>query len=193
MSYSQGDEEAVVLGYFGERVGRLLDVGAYDGRAISNTLALIERGWLAVLVEPSPRPLDALLRLHGANPLVTVIAAVVTERGGWVTLLDTGGDCVSSTVPKVAHRSSNPAYPLIVPSVTPLDLAGRFGGFFDFVSIDTEGTSAALFMAMRSAIHADCWCIEHDNRQREIAAALKPMGYALLLENKENVIFGRKS
>lgn len=50
--YSQNDEEAIIMRYFANRTGRLLDIGAADGMTNSNSLALIERGWRAVLVEP---------------------------------------------------------------------------------------------------------------------------------------------
>ena len=35
--YSQRDEELHILGYFGDKVGRFIDIGAYDGKSFSNT------------------------------------------------------------------------------------------------------------------------------------------------------------
>ena len=41
--YSQTDEERVILEHFAQRPsGRFLDIGAFDGRVFSNTLALAE-------------------------------------------------------------------------------------------------------------------------------------------------------
>ena len=53
MSYSQNDEEKVILGWFRDKkkkVGRFLDVGAYTGLELSNTRALMEKGWSGVCV-----------------------------------------------------------------------------------------------------------------------------------------------
>lgn len=58
--YSQNGEQEAILKIFGESEGRFLDIGAYDGKTFSNTLALIERGWSGVLIEPSPNAFMAL-------------------------------------------------------------------------------------------------------------------------------------
>lgn len=51
--YSQNGEQLQVLKYFGSQRGTVLDVGANDGVLLSNSRALIELGWSAVLVEPA--------------------------------------------------------------------------------------------------------------------------------------------
>ena len=52
--YSQSSEEKYILEYFGSHVGSFIDIGANDGKTLSNTFALAEKGWTGVLVEPSP-------------------------------------------------------------------------------------------------------------------------------------------
>jgi hypothetical protein len=58
--YSQNGEQKIILDYFGgeEKIRglrnmTLLDCGANDGVLLSNSRALIELGWRAVLVEPA--------------------------------------------------------------------------------------------------------------------------------------------
>lgn len=63
--YSQSGEQKIILDYFGYRVtgpqsatvpmerGTVLDCGANDGVVLSNSRALVELGWKAVLVEPA--------------------------------------------------------------------------------------------------------------------------------------------
>lgn len=67
MSYSQNNEEDVIMRHFGDRKGCVLDLGANDGKTYSNSLAVIERGWDAVLVEPSPEAFRRLSALHDSR------------------------------------------------------------------------------------------------------------------------------
>jgi hypothetical protein len=45
MKYSQNNEQEIILNFFNGRIGRYLDIGAFDGVSMSNTLALVELGW----------------------------------------------------------------------------------------------------------------------------------------------------
>src|SRR6186713_1166854 len=63
--YSQNNEEQIILDYFREgKRGKVLDIGANDGITFSNSAKLIELGWSAVLVEPSPIAYQRLLQQH---------------------------------------------------------------------------------------------------------------------------------
>lgn len=56
--YSQGGEEIEIARIFkvlGVEKGRLADLGAGDGYALSNTRRLIENGWTGVLLDGDPR------------------------------------------------------------------------------------------------------------------------------------------
>lgn len=64
--YSQNGEGAIIAKYFGDFRGCVLDVGANDGILLSNSRALVELGWQAVLVEPAETAFQKLM----ANNLV---------------------------------------------------------------------------------------------------------------------------
>lgn len=117
--YSQNNEQKIILDYFGDFRGAVLDIGANDGVTLSNSRALVALGWRAVLVEPSPA---AFVQLHwnnvttktgrlpeqwkGApqdfakwiadklefeiNPLVTLVNAAITTADGLIDLYDSG-------------------------------------------------------------------------------------------------------
>lgn len=56
--YSQNGEQAHILHYLdtiGIKDGHLVDLGAGDGRTMSNTRALIERGWTGDLYDGDPK------------------------------------------------------------------------------------------------------------------------------------------
>lgn len=59
--YSQNGEQGVILNYFGGKRGALLDIGANDGQTLSNSRALVELGWYALLVEPAERAFAKLM------------------------------------------------------------------------------------------------------------------------------------
>jgi FkbM family methyltransferase len=60
----------------------LVDVGAHDGVAASNSLPLIRAGWEAILIEPLPANFAALQKLHGANPRVRLVQCACAEQPG---------------------------------------------------------------------------------------------------------------
>src|SRR5277367_3528293 len=80
--YSQNDEQRHILEAMESQVGRFLEIGAYDGHTFSNTMALVERGWSGVLVEPGVDAFKGLLEWHGKNEKLTLVhAAVGCNRG----------------------------------------------------------------------------------------------------------------
>lgn len=62
-------------------------------------------------------------------------------------------------------------------------------GNFDFVSIDTEGTSVDLFVQLvQTKRRPRCVCIEHENRWSELKEAADAGGYRLVHPPQENPI-----
>lgn len=99
MSYSQYSEDVIVDGILGyPPMGLIVDIGAGDGKHLSNSLLFRERGWEAVLVEADPEHWEALGRL--SEPLTWVwegtaspenINALVLD-GAKVLSIDVDGD-----------------------------------------------------------------------------------------------------
>lgn len=54
MIYSEHNEQLIIEEFFQGKIGKFLDIGAFDGINFSNTLRLLELGWQGILVEPSP-------------------------------------------------------------------------------------------------------------------------------------------
>lgn len=52
--YSQNQEEKYILNHFKDKQGTFLDLGAYNGKELSNSRALVELGWAGCCVEPHP-------------------------------------------------------------------------------------------------------------------------------------------
>lgn len=195
--HSQHDEERYILeATAGAKGKRLLDIGAFDGKDKSNSYALIEQGWTGILVEPSPEAFISLLKLHSGNPGITLVhAAVVPEKAGMVAFWNSE-DLISTTVEKHYEKWKTQAKfngKFYVPSVTVMDIINQFGAGFDFINIDTEGSSVDLFL--RTPINSDhakhVVCVEHDNRIVECHQHAAQNGLTLLHMNGTNILYHR--
>lgn len=193
-SYSQYSEDLTIVPLF-DKPGRLLDIGAWDAVALSNSRALIEMGWSAVLIEPSPTPFMSLLKAYGNDPNVVLIhAALGFDRHCaefWVT-----DDAVSTTEKEQYEKWKDHAKfigKFWTPMITLADLFNQFGvPGFDFVNIDVEGKSVDVLAAlMATQAMPKAICCEHDERIVEANGLVARHGYKQILLNGTNVVFAR--
>lgn len=192
--YSQYGEQAHILAEFGDHVGRFLEIGAYHPTQFSNTRALVERGWSGVMIEPAPGPMQALIREYGKDDRIVLInAALGFERGiakMWAT-----DDAVSTTEEANYQqwRHAGGFYgAFYTPVITLHDVFNQFGGGFDFMSIDTEGTSCNVFHALlETTAFPRVICVEHDGRSVELQQAAHAKGYRTVDINGTNLVLAR--
>lgn len=136
--------------------GRFLDVGAADGVSASNTRALALRGWSGVCVEPAAVLFDKLAHLYADRDDVECVqAAVIPGFPGWTSAdglirFHYSADLVSTTEQENADtwRELASFVPVYVAVATVQTLVETFGAPFDFVSVDTEGTSLEIARAL---------------------------------------------
>lgn len=198
-TYSQYGEDLVIAEIFAKQNrsgGRLLDLGAWDPREKSNSRLLIEQGWSAVLVEPSPGPLHNLVieygkRGRGYGDKVEVIAAAVGLEPGLVRMQITD-DAVSSSKGDV-HETWKEAGGYFgwmwVPVITLQNIFDRFAGPYDFINIDCEGLSVDIAMELlKTEAFPKVICVEEDNRMVELMTAAQKRGYVAVMANGTNVI-----
>jgi len=191
--FSQNDEQDHILKYFKGRTGKYLDIGAFDGRTLSNTYALLESGWEGVLVEASPTMFTAMQRILSGRNVHLCNACIVTDPViGMITFYDNDQATATISSDHVSKwEGQTPFRPITVMPVNYNALIGYYGTAFNMVSIDVEGQSAELFMRLFPLLPAvDLWVVEHDSRKVEIVDLAE--GFSVLCENGENVILGRK-
>jgi FkbM family methyltransferase len=189
--YSQNEEEKYILAACETAGGRsLLDIGAWDATDKSNSRALIERDWRAVLIEPSPKAVRGLACVYKDVANVTVISAAVGLAAELIEL-QISDDAVSTEVPREAARwAGSYIGRLLVPAITIADILLRFGAF-DFVNIDTEGTSVDLLrVLLQTEMFPRCICVEHNDRIGEALTLAQNRGYRLLYKSAENLVLG---
>ena len=192
--HSQRDEDEKIAEFFGGRVGRFLDVGAWDGKAMSNTWLLAQKGWSGVCVEPAALPFLKLLRNHRKNPRVECVQAAIMPEAGvsrfWYT-----ADAISSfdekhvetwlQYPRVKYRSIWAAH------VTFDDLLRALPGPYDFVSIDAEGYSVKLLPFFDpTETRTELVCVEYDGRRGDVLEWAKKYGMVKIHQTAENLLVG---
>lgn len=197
-SYSQYAEQQYILEALGNLpCGKLLDLGAWHATEFSNSRALIESGWDAVLVEPSPEPFLGLLKEYGNNPRVQLVHAAIGAPG--FLKMHATADAVSTSDSKVYERwKIDGGYygSFWTPTFSLADIFYDFGETWDFVSIDVEGSSAEVFTEwLATGKRPQCICLEHDQPTTEkfsdcpVATQARAAGYRELYLNGTNVVY----
>lgn len=190
MSYSQNEEEKYILEAVGSQVGTFLDIGAFDGKTFSNTLALIERGWGGMMVEPNPYAFISLMERHGRKKNIVLVQAIVGNSDClkmlWVTR-----DAVSTTEKErfeIWRDTAQFEACVIVPQISISLLLGAP----EVVSIDTEGTSPSLFEAWPfETCRPKVFCVEFDNSRDAIETVATAEKYRVVYSNDENLVLVR--
>lgn len=170
ISYAQNGEDILIDRYFGDRIGRYLDIGAYHPVIESNTCFFYQRGWRGTNIEPVPqlhkafqraRPEDrnlqvALLDSPGEISFYSVLHATETAGDSATDVLDLTSSMwnrlqvsgLSTFDPELAaqHRTAGfSVQELSVRAITTGQLIDEYGVEApDFVSIDVEGLEAVV-------------------------------------------------
>lgn len=192
IKHSQNDEEPQILAYFGGYVGRFLDLGANDGQTLSNSRALVLRGWEGVLVEPSPVAFGKLSSLYPSSQ--KLLNCAVGESSGEVEFFENPDTLVSTAIVGEMDRWGRGTFSKTkVKMVSVGELMQMCPSPFDFVSIDCEGLDVPILRGLVPFCQdTRLFCVEHNSvseRKAEILSLLP--GYKVLLENAENFLLAK--
>jgi len=79
--YSQYLEDKIVSEFAKKEniVGNILDIGANDGKTLSNSLHFIENNWGATLIEASPISFNKMVELHKNNQRVQCLNVCLAD------------------------------------------------------------------------------------------------------------------
>ena len=195
--YSQNKEDIVIQNYFNGYVGRLLSIGENDGITLSNSRALIEQGWEADLVEPSPSAYAMLEMLYKGNDKVRTHKLAIADKNGSVELYDMGlhlgvGDTslLATIIPSERARWAGVDFtPVKVKAVTYAKFT-KGKPSYDFISIDAEGMDLTILQQI-DFTNVKCVCVEWNN-DRFIAGKMRfimPLRFREIYRSLENIIY----
>jgi FkbM family methyltransferase len=112
--YSQYGEDKIVSEHIkNSYIGNILDIGANDGKILSNSLHFIENGWGGTLIEAAPIPFNKMLQTHKDNDKVqclNICLSDVTEQFTFyhnITHLNKNDSDLLSTISKDSFLGSS--------------------------------------------------------------------------------------
>lgn len=210
--YSQKNEDSHIINYFeayhGKNfIGNLLDIGANDGITISNSRALIERGWRGDLVEPAAIPFKKLENLYLNNDEIKLHQIALDNKIGTTTFYESGSHLSSkdsgllSTIVASEkkrwwlYRTRYTEYEITTVDFKSFRDKHSLYGTWDFISIDAEGKDWDILQQIDlKKVGCKCLCVEHngENTQQYIDYG-KSHGLSILLINNINVIMADKN
>lgn len=177
--YSQFGEQAQIFAALKEIEDRkipfsrrVLDIGAHDGVTYSNSRALIESGWGATLVEPSPTPFLKLMDLYRGNDAVKLVHAAVAASPGYKRVQemhDSRGSYYTTFEESQRREFANSCdwQKIHVALITLDDLFETCPGPYGMISLDVEGWNPQIFnwlAPLLDKLVTQVACIEHQGK-----------------------------
>lgn len=192
--FSQGEEEAVILDYFGDYTGHLVDIGANDGVTFSNSRQLILNGWTADLFEPNPEAYNKLEKLYKSNDSVETHNLAISSWQGegslWVNEPHVDGDIglLSTLNESELKRWKGIHFEETKVKVIKWPEIGT-----DFLTIDIEGGEIELLPTIDlNEIGCLCLCVEWNGKNGDFFHGYaKDFGMKRIHLNGENLIFAK--
>jgi FkbM family methyltransferase len=172
MNSQIGQDQWVCDFFQNKKEGFFLDIGAFDGKTISNTYHLEQLGWKGICVEAGEENFAELEK----NRKCQLLNVAVSDFSGYVKFGE------NHTVGKIGEGDQ------VVLSLTFSDLIVSFGVPFiiDYISLDIEGAElSALKTFPFKDYEAILWTIEHNahldggKMRDEIREMMKGKGYNL--------------
>lgn len=198
--YSQYKEQLYIKEFFGDNIGKFLDVGAADGIQFSNVYRLLLDGWSGVSVEPETQTFRHLINNYeqfGSRSELTVSVIDTTE--GFVTFYE-NGQLSSTSVDHLQnwewHRQQY-GYdwkPITHYAITLNTLLKHYANRnFNFISVDIEGKNTEVICSTDWNLAPECKliCIEHDNNEQAIIDYMLGYGFELYVRTPVNILMRR--
>lgn len=199
--YSQNREDEIISSYYAPTYkGAFLDLGANDGSTLSNSLALVQRGWKGVCVEPDRAAFRRLSNIHRNNDDIQCVPVAIGNEDGVGVFYEAGdhlgkGDTGLLSSLKQSNFDRFPGTQRVAVDVeiwTVKTLLERMTlKQFDFISIDIEEMDLDIMRQMDfKAMGTSMVCVEFNGvQEKEYTDHAAKFGMKLIAKNGENLIF----
>lgn len=199
--YSQNNEEQIILEYFKDFKGHLLDIGANDGITLSNSRKLIELGWTGDLIEPSPKAFEKLKKLYSRKKKTKVHNVAIADSSETMTFYVSGEhlgkgdtDLLSTLSLKDKQKwETTTEYKIIEVQALTFKDFNTLNTKFDFINIDVEGYDVQVLKQLElNELECKCLCIEHNGTYlNAINAEMSKYNFKVIAQNLENIIYAK--
>jgi FkbM family methyltransferase len=192
MIHSQFDEEPIILEFFKDKNdGIVLDIGAYNPVTFSNSRALINKGWSAVLVEPSPRCFSTIMRFYKDVPNVTLVNAFVGNGSGLIQFHDSEGAVATAVQEQFEAWSTvqKDFQSIWIPQIHASEIL-KVCPKADFITIDCEGGDIVVIESLPfETLNPSLVCVEYGVEAQRIVRRMSDLGFILHHTNQANMFF----
>lgn len=205
--YSQNNEDDLILSYFDSKEKFVLEIGANDGRTLSNSLLFIEKGWGAYLLEPNEKVFSKLQDFHNDNKQVFCYKVGISDKSGLQKfyesgeLLGVGDHSLVSSIDEselkrwngtVDFKETEAAFLTWQDFISKYNLENQE---FNYISIDAEGYDWIILNQIDLTKH-DCevLCVEWNsviNMAEQFTNYANNHGLYEIHRNAENIIFAK--
>ncbi len=205
-SYSQYGEDLKILEFFKNKKGNLLDIGANDGRTISNSLLFIEEGWSGVLIEASHIAFEKLVKEHENNKNIYCLNKCLSDKIGKTTFYHNlnhfgrGDTDLLSTIVESNYQDSSRGFSFSKFEIDCVDFNTLYEEMpikkFDYISIDIEGMDLLILKQMNlNDMEVELLIIEYNNMievKNEIITYCNKFGINnILIDNGVNLVLNK--
>lgn len=170
--------------------GIFLDIGANDGKSLSNTLLFEEKGWSGICVEPNPSIFEKLKE----NRKCHLVNACIADTDGTVDFLSVEGpanmlsgilafcdDHHLNRIDTDVKELGGTKQVLAIETLKPQTLLSRFGlEQIDFLSIDAEGADIVILSAFDFDVTPVHVITVENNRTPAVYDLLTRKGFRLM-------------
>lgn len=187
--YSQFNEEEIILEYFGDYKGFLVDIGANDGFRLSNSRRLLLDGWHGVLIEPQQEQAEKCWELYMHRKDVNVTTAAISTKTGDITFYKCEDDLYSGANEDAVKWWGRQYKEVTVKSYSWDWLNENIRKNIDFLTIDTEESDWDILQQI-DLTDIKLICFEKGKKVKEMEEYCKTFGKRKIGETPVNLLYG---
>lgn len=195
MSYSQNNEEIVILNRFKGEVGTFLDLGSFTGIELSNVRALADLGWGGVMVEASPTVFEKLVNNYRNYPKIDCYNVGIGMETKKMSFFDNHQAVGTLHKHETERWGETQQFNEIEIQCVEINefLTWPIHKTFEMISIDIEGYDLEVAKRMDFVkLGAILVVIEWNSKDRHLYDEIfLPIGFSCIHVNSENLIYTR--
>ena len=195
----QVDQDMIAWLYFGgKKDGFYIDIGANDGKSLSNTYIFEKLGWEGVCIEPLPDTFKELRKNRSCDCFNVAISNMSSESIEFIkTIDDRDGDMLSGLSNQMteAHKKRIEKVKTEKIYVKTLTFDGLMNNYperqyVDFMSIDVEGGEMGILKTIDFKKYKfGLITVENNEKNKKLAGFMDEQGYEIYLDLGIDIMF----
>lgn len=190
---SQLGQDKQVLEYYSQKKeGYFIEIGAYDGVSLSNTLLLENHGWSGICIEPLPKVYAELVKNRKCKTYNCAVDNVSGKTLSFVEADMLSGDIDRIDLDRIKQEFGvdklKETIKVETQNLTEILIDAGAPKFIEFLSLDTEGSELDILKGLDHSLFTFGYIsVEHNYKEpvrSQIKNFLVSKGYTFYKENK---------